>query len=87
MAKYVKTGEFKNHLSSYLRKVRAGAEIIIADRETPIGRLIPFERKTGALLKPIPPRCGYGGLRKLSFPPCEPPVNAVDILLEERRKR
>lgn len=87
MAKYVKIGTLRNHLSGYLRKVRAGAEIIIADRETPIGKIIPFEKKGGSDFRLIDPPKGYAGLSTLTFPPCDPPLNVVDLLLEERRKR
>ena len=33
--------ELKNHLSAYLRKVKAGETITITDRGTPIGRIVP----------------------------------------------
>ncbi len=31
--------QLKNHLSSYLRKVRAGASILVLDRDEPVARL------------------------------------------------
>ena len=40
--KSVNIAELKNHLSSYLNDVRAGAEIVVRDRETPIARIIPL---------------------------------------------
>ena len=84
----VKVGELRNHLSAYLGRVRKGAEVVITDRETPIGRLIPFDRKgADEDFKLIPPPKGYKGLAKLSFPPCKPFAGAVDELLRDRRKR
>ncbi|MGH9836814.1 MAG: type II toxin-antitoxin system Phd/YefM family antitoxin [Blastocatellia bacterium] len=38
----VNIAELKQHLSSYLKEVRAGKEIIIRDRNTPIARLVPL---------------------------------------------
>lgn len=39
-----KTGirELKTHLSAYLRRVKAGETIVITDRGTPIGRIVPI---------------------------------------------
>ncbi len=34
----------KGKLSEYLRAVRKGSEVVIKDRETPIARLVPFEK-------------------------------------------
>ena len=33
--------ELKNHLSAYLRRVKAGETITITDRGTPIGQIVP----------------------------------------------
>ena len=41
----VTIGKLKNNLSAYLRKVRAGEEIIIRDRQTPIARLMPLDER------------------------------------------
>ena len=37
--------ELKNHLSAYLRKVKAGETITITDRGTPVGRIVPAGEK------------------------------------------
>lgn len=34
--------EMKNHLSKYLRLVRAGKDVVITDRGTPVARLLPI---------------------------------------------
>ena len=54
MSTEVKIGELKNRLSAYLRAVRKGQEIVIKDRETPIARLVPYERARNRL-EVIPP--------------------------------
>ena len=42
MRSEVKIGEFKAHLSSYIRSVRSGNEVVIKDRETPVARIVPY---------------------------------------------
>ena len=88
MALTVKVGELRNRLSAYLRKVRQGVEIVIADRETPIGRLVPFAREKGQESLPlIEPPGGFAGLSKLSFPDIPCSADPVEILLQDRRRR
>jgi len=38
----VNIGTLKNRLSSYLRYVRKGEEVVIHDRDKPVARIIPF---------------------------------------------
>jgi len=38
--------ELRDHLSSYLEEVRAGAELIVTERGTPIARIVPVEGLT-----------------------------------------
>lgn len=38
----VSIAELKAHLSEYLRRVRAGEEIVVCDRSVPIGKLVPL---------------------------------------------
>lgn len=42
--KTVNVAELKNHLSAYLNEVKAGREIVVRDRHTPIARILPIER-------------------------------------------
>jgi prevent-host-death family protein len=84
----VKIGEFRNRLSAYLRKVRNGAELVISDRETPIGRLVPVDSAVeNEPIELTEPAQGYQGLAALKFPPLSPEVDAVEMLLRERRRR
>lgn len=34
--------DLRNRLTQYLREVRAGAEIIVRDRQRPIAKIVPF---------------------------------------------
>ncbi|MBI2982147.1 MAG: type II toxin-antitoxin system prevent-host-death family antitoxin, partial [Deltaproteobacteria bacterium] len=76
----VKVGELRNKLSSYLKRVRHGAEIVITDRETPIGRLVPYREEKKEALDIIPPKKGYIGFADLDFPDMDIDFDPVDIL-------
>lgn len=84
----VKIAEFRNRLSTYLKKVRHGAEVIITDRDTPIGRLVPYEKSDEEEpFEMIPPPNGWGSLGKIKFTPVSKNYHVVDDLLAQRRKR
>jgi prevent-host-death family protein len=34
--------DLRNHLTRYLKEVRAGEEIVVRDRQRPIAKIIPF---------------------------------------------
>lgn len=34
--------DLRNHLTQYLREVRAGEEILVRDRQRPIAKIVPF---------------------------------------------
>lgn len=40
--------DMKNRLSQYLRRVRAGREVVITDRGRPVARLVPMGPETSA---------------------------------------
>ncbi len=44
MKKTAAVAELKAQLSRYLRRVKAGEEILVTDRGAPIARLVPIER-------------------------------------------
>ncbi len=85
----VKVGEFRNHLSAYLKKVRQGREFIITDRDTPIGVVIPFpaREEEEESFDFIPPAKGFEGLAACSFSFIPTTVDPVELLLEDRRRR
>lgn len=85
----VKVGELRNHLSKYLKKVQEGREIVITDRDRPIGRIVPYlgEFDKDEELKVIEPPGGYEGFSKLQFAPIDCAVDPVEILIADRRKR
>lgn len=83
----VKVGELRNHLSKYLKKVRQGAEIVITDRDTPIGRLSPFRERDDELFELIPSSKSFADVAKLDFPDIPCTVDPVELLIEDRRRR
>lgn len=84
----VKVGEFRNHLSAYLKKVRQGREFVITDRETPIGVVIPFSfHKSEAQLELLEPSKGFEGLARLNFEPISLQCDPLQFLLEDRNRR
>jgi prevent-host-death family protein len=51
MATRVNVRELKGRLSEYLRRVKAGEIVEIAERGTPIGRVVPIAQPIGARLE------------------------------------
>lgn len=45
--------ELKTHLSAYLRRVKAGETIVITDRGTPIGRIVPVSASLGERMEAL----------------------------------
>ncbi len=42
--KTASVSNLKTHLSDYLNQVKAGAEVLITDRDKPVARLVPISR-------------------------------------------
>ncbi len=92
-----KTGiaELKAKLSDYLDKVKAGGEVVITERGTPIARLVPLDRRVQresreerlvrkGLLRP-----GSGFSDEFLKPPKGDPrigASVLAALIEERRE-
>ena len=91
----VRIADLKAGLSDYLEKVKAGGEVLITDRGTPIARLLPLERRVArdsreerlvrkGLLRP-----GRGFSDELLKPPKGDPsigASVLAALIEERRE-
>jgi prevent-host-death family protein len=45
--------EFKGQLSHYLRQVKTGASVVITERGTPIGRLVPLAQSLDERLQDL----------------------------------
>ncbi len=82
--------ELKAHLSEYLRAVRRGEEVTVFDRETPIARIVRVGAPSGALrIRPARSGAPPIGKTRLAAPLARDfrGIDAVELLLEDRRKR
>jgi prevent-host-death family protein len=81
--------EFKTHLSAYLRRVKMGEVVEIAERGTPIGRLIPADVPVEARMEMLA-RLGILVLGQGTLIPHAPAARArggrtvADLLVEDR---
>ncbi len=84
--KRVKIAELKDQLSRHLRAVERGAEIEVTDRNRPIARLVPVPRQAPEV-HILAAKRPFAGVRDKPCRRARWPVSAVDLLLEDRRKR
>ena len=76
--------ELKAKLSEHLRAVRRGGELTVYDRNEPVARVVPYS-PAGALVVREPVRA-YKTLNEVKLPPpIKLNVDAVELLLEDRR--
>ena len=86
MMRPVQIAELKARLSRYLRQVRAGAEVVVTDRDRPVAKLVPYT-------DPAVPRLGVRkASRALHSTRLPPPLRGskediVQLLMEERGER
>ena len=76
--------ELKARLSAYLAEVRAGGEVIVCDRSTPIARLVPIDEGADDLSL-IPASAPLSSLKKIAGVRPKRPVD-VDALLDDMRR-
>ncbi len=83
--KRVRIADLKARLSAHLRYVRSGREIVVLDRDTPVARLLPYERDVPRLrIRPARGRIEDVVLR--SSPPKEP-TDSLAVLQDLRADR
>ena len=84
--KPIGVAEFKARLSEYLRAVKKGNSLTIADRSQPVARVVPYTETSGRLVV----RERVHAYRTLGDIPLPPPaklnVDAVALLIEERER-
>jgi prevent-host-death family protein len=84
--------ELKAHLSAYLRRVKAGVTVVITDRGTPVGRIVPEPVSLEAKLEGLAATgvIAWSGERLAPVAPVAPPArvrgsrSVADLLLEDR---
>ena len=78
--------ELKARLSAYLADVRAGGEVLVCDRATPIARLVPVRDDVDDLAV-VPATASPSTLRKIAGVRPKQPVDVDGLLNELRRDR
>lgn len=81
--------ELKAHLSAYLRRVQAGNTVVITDRGTPVGHIVPARPTLSGKMKDLVAAgvIAWSGER---LGPVSPPARlrgsttVADLLLEDR---
>ena len=83
--KRAKVSELKARLSSYLSDARAGATIVVCDRNTPIARLVPVEDEDGLQIRePVRP---LEDLKRIKGVRLRRRIDAVRVLRTDRDQR
>ncbi|MEJ2596893.1 MAG: type II toxin-antitoxin system prevent-host-death family antitoxin [Anaerolineales bacterium] len=79
----VGTRELRNHLSAYLRQVKAGETVTITERGKPIGHIVPIQADLTSRLKKMA-EAGVIEWNGQSLPPYQPKaVNISQQLLSD----
>ena len=79
----VNVATLKEKLSHYLQLVKAGTEVVVTSHEARIAKIVPIGARTVEIIEPKRPP---SDLRKLKG--VKPrAVSAVELLIEDRRKR
>jgi prevent-host-death family protein len=86
---FVPATDLKHHLGRHLRRVRAGAEIVVTDRDEPVARLVPFHATSSRAIEiavpsaPDSPALGDIEVRGLVLPA----FDSVAALRSDRDRR
>lgn len=76
--------DLKAHLSEHLRRVRAGRTLTVMDRDTPVARIVPYERQEPLLAV----RSATRRPADLELPPGPAkPTDSLAVLLRDRASR
>ena len=87
---HVAIAALKNNLSRELRAVEAGEEVEVTDRSRVIARIVPAPATTSQRQEPLrirPAKRPFAEVRDRRFPPRDPGVDSLALLLEERGDR
>jgi len=84
--KPVNIAEFKTHLGKYLRVVRKGGTVVVADRGTPVATVVPFPAPARPRMEFREAEGPASDLAKLPRLPPTPPgcPSLLDLLLDDR---
>jgi prevent-host-death family protein len=81
----VSIADLKARLSHYVRIARSGRTVTVLNRDIPVARLVPVEKKAAGLVV-HPPKPGSPPPGKVKLPPrLRTKRDIVELLLEERQ--
>lgn len=84
--KAIHIADLKAHLSAYLRLVRGGHTLIIADRQTPIAKVVPIHESPKIDLGVIEARKPAASILQVKSVTPAKDFDPLDALLEERSR-
>jgi len=82
----VAISHLKAHLSEHLRRVEAGADIEVLDRERPIARIVPLVRDE-LTLEVIPASRPFASVRDVRLGPVATTISSLEALRRDRGSR
>jgi prevent-host-death family protein len=80
----VSVATLKQNLSAYLRMVERGDEVLVTSHRRPVARLVPDNGADTAIRPPTLPISALANIRGVRL---RKPFSAVQVLLEDRRRR
>ena len=84
----VKIADLKAHLSEYVKRARAGEQIIVCDRETPVAELSPLSTPAPDSLPIRRAAIAWSEVAATITPvPANVPIDVVALLREDRDRR
>jgi prevent-host-death family protein len=79
---------FKSHLGEYLRIVKTGGEVVVMDRQTPVARLIPYQKDEPFKLEILRSEEPFHGIAEFYGKPIKGlKVDSLQALQEEKGDR
>lgn len=85
--KRAQVSELKARLSEYLAGVRAGGDVVVYDRVTPIARIVPYDAPTEDALEVVEPTAPLSSLKDLIPVRLRRRIDVDRILRESRGDR
>lgn len=83
----VNIAKLKAELSSYIKLVEKGKEVIVTDHKKPVIKLVPVDKKKTPRLQVIKATRPISDLKDLEFPDPAPDMDIVALLREDRDAR
>lgn len=89
----IKISQFKLHLGKYIKEVKAGHEITVLDRESPVAKLVPYSSGSDILVHCTPATTQWDQVKEkwLKVSPAEKSTHlkkgSLEYLTEDRDQK